>query len=132
METSVDSELNPRGLRESPSSKRGKIRFDRLSSDGNIAKAENHPPAGSEAAKAHLGPETRKQEHQIELSANRIGIRPSENTVTHGLALRVYCGFHEQCMGSGVAGLLKAGDRKWSQGLQARRLKQIRRRIIRP
>jgi hypothetical protein len=100
METAGNSEMRPRGFWESQSSNRGKIRFDRLSSYGNIAKAENHAPAGSEAAKAHLGPETRKQEHQIELAANRIGIRPSKNTVTYGLALRVYRGFHEQRMGS--------------------------------
>jgi hypothetical protein len=106
METAGDSEMNLRGFWESPSSTRGKIRFDRLSPDGNIAKAKNHAPAGSEAAKAHLGPETREQEHQIELSANRIGIRPSKNTVTYSLALRVYRGFHEQRMGSGMAGLL--------------------------
>ena len=50
---------------DSPVSSRGKNRLHRLPSDGNIAKTENHAPARCEAAKTHLGPETRKQEHQI-------------------------------------------------------------------
>src|ERR1700722_6044465 len=92
----------------------GSAQPDWLSPDGNIAKTENHAPAGSETPKAHLGPETRKQEHQIKLAANRIRVRPGKNSVTHGLTLRVYRGLHEQRVRSGMAGLFQAGDRKRS------------------
>src|ERR1700693_2967034 len=125
-------EVHPGKCPKLPVADRRKIRLDWLPADGNIAKTENHAPARCESAKAHLGPETRKQEHQIKLAANRIGIRSSKNSVTHGLALRAHCGFHEQRVGSGMPGFLKTGNREWSQGLQARRLEQIRRRIIRP
>jgi hypothetical protein len=92
------------GVRQHPNW--GEIRLSRLPSDGNIAKTENHATAGSEAAKAHLGPESRKQKHHIQLAANRIGIGPGKDSVTHGLTLRVHGGFHEQRVGSGMPGLL--------------------------
>ena len=40
-----------------------KLSSTRLSADGDIAKTENHAPAGGEPAEAHLRPKTRKQEH---------------------------------------------------------------------
>src|ERR1700691_2638352 len=88
-----------------------------LSSDGNIAETEDHAAAGSEAAKAHLGPETRKQKHQIQLAANRIRIRPGEDSVTHGLTLCIHGGLHKERVRSGMSRLLQSSDREWGQGL---------------
>src|SRR5579863_1069226 len=103
----------------------------RLAPDGNIAEAEDYAPAGGEAAKAHLGSETRKQKYQVQLPADCVGIGPGKNSVTHGLALRVHGSFHKQRVRSRMPGLFQPSDRERRQGLQTCRLQQIRRRIRR-
>src|SRR5580658_5141000 len=119
-----------KGLRFSVGGNHGMTPAVRLSADGNVAEAEHDTAAGGKASKTHLRAKARKQEHQIELAANRVGIRSGKNSVTYGFTLRVDCSFHEQSVRAGMAGLLEASNREWSEGFQARRLEQVCRRIV--
>ena len=101
-----------------------------LAADVDFAEAQDDVAVRCGAAEAEFRAEAREHHDLIELAAHGIIIDAGKNPVAHGFAILVHRGFHQQRMSPAACIVTEAGDREWRERFDARRLKQIRRRIV--